>query len=325
MIRTILVPLDGSPLAEHGLPPACRIARETNAGLLLVRAVHPPANAEQDHKLATIGRARTSLERARHHAAAAELSVRVEVLPGEPIHTILFAAHAAGADLISMATHGDSGRHRGLLGSVAEWVVRHTELPVLLTRAAVQDLEASAPFRTIVVGLDGTPFAETALDYLQIAGFGRLAEVILARAVPRAQVGPLPGMVPNEPRVHIHTGADQLTEQRRLDAEDYLRSIGDMRLRGQTWRTRVDLDDPATALMMAARAEHADLIVLTTHGRRGMDSLRYGSVAHDLLGVAETPVLILHARGLARAGAAVPDVEDHVTRDEEAGEPIASG
>jgi nucleotide-binding universal stress UspA family protein len=230
-----------------------------------------------------------------------------------------------GADLISMATHGDSGLRRALLGSVAEGVMRHTDLPVLLTRAAVADMEASAPYRCMLVGLDGTPYAETALERLQATGIGRSAQIVLARAVQRAQVNPLPVMVPNETTAQIYVEADQLTEQRRLAALDYLQSIAGTRLRERLWRAHVGLDDPATMLVEAASEELADLIVLTTHGRHGMDLLLNGSVAHDLLGKAQTPILILHGHGLVVAESDMHGIEDAVTRGEHAGEPIAQG
>lgn len=58
--------------------------------------------------------------------------------------------------------------------------------------------------------------------------------------------------------------------------------------------------DPAAAILEAARANQADLIVLTTHARRGLDRLVHGSVAHEVLKHAEVPVLLL--RGPAEAG-----------------------
>jgi nucleotide-binding universal stress UspA family protein len=278
-----------------------------------------------DREVAAIAEARTYLETIRAPLIRTGLTVRMQVLPGEPIRSILFAAHAVEADLISMATHGDTGLRRALIGSVAEGVTRHADMPVLLTRAACADMEAIAPYRSIVVGLDGTPFAETALEYLQAAGIGRAAQIVLAQAVQRVQLSPLPEMVPNEMMASVYAEADRLTEQRRLSALDYLQSIARSRMRGQRWRARVGLDDPASMLVEVASEERADLIVVTTHGRHGMDQLLNGSVAHDLLGTALTPILILHGRNVAFAASDLPVPTEATMQNEQQGEPIARG
>jgi nucleotide-binding universal stress UspA family protein len=132
-------------------------------------------------------------------------------------------------------------------------------------------------------------------------------------------------MVPNDVMASVYAEADRLTEQRRLSALDYLQSIARLRLRGHRWRARVGLDDPAGMLVEAAREERADLIVVTTHGRHGMDLLLNGSIAHDLLGTAQTPILILHGRDVAFTGSDLSRLTEATMHNEQPGEPIARG
>lgn len=326
MIRTILVPLDGSLLAERGLVPAGRIAAETGAALALVRVVRLPSGVDWAHQrpdVQTIEEAWTYLDVVGQRLAAGGLTVSTHVLPGEPIRTILFAAHSTGAEMISMATHGDTGLRGALLGSVAEGVARHTHLPLLLTRASVHDAPASAPFGTIIVALDGTPFAEIALTYLVTADLAARAHLVLVQAVAHASISPLPTVVPNEAITRMYAEADRRTEHRRLAAQDYLQSVGGMRLHGRTWQARVVVDDPATALKEAARAEHAELIVLTSHNRHGADLLLNGSLAQDLIRHADVPIMILHEQSAAIAGSA--HLRSQAAHTTHAGEPIAQG
>ena len=142
----ILVPLDGSRLAERALTPAVRIGRLTSARFTLVRAVkrayHPFGNSGTNggNLIRDDGSKRRIVDAARYlERIAARLrleSPRVDkvVLEGEPAGAILHEAFAQNVDLIAIATHGRGGLQRLLLGSVADKVIRGTTAPVLAYR-----------------------------------------------------------------------------------------------------------------------------------------------------------------------------------------------
>jgi nucleotide-binding universal stress UspA family protein len=298
MNRTILVPLDGSPLAEQGLSAACRIARATRAGLLLLTAVPISAlagAAQREKERAALYDAHQYL-RYQHQAVVAEgLCVRSQVLPGDAAKAILFAAEDQKVQLISMATHGGSGLRQALLGSVASAVVRGSDTPILLSRARRRPGRTPmTPFRRIVVPLDGTQFAERALAYLQIQGLNVDSEVLLVRVVTSAQPFSASMLIPPGEADALSQQAESVTEQRRLEAEAYLRAVADDRLPGTNCRPVVVVDSPAVAIARTVTNAGADLIVMATHDHHGLNRLLYGSVARQVLRRAETPLLLLH-------------------------------
>lgn len=146
-IRHILVPLDGSSLAEAALAPATRISRLLGASLRLVRVTGPhimvgspyiphAAQEHQEHFERHRREARGYLEQVAERLRGEGVEVAdVEVREGATATTILATARE-GADLIAMATHGRGGLRRLFLGSVSDKVLRGATLPVLLVRPA---------------------------------------------------------------------------------------------------------------------------------------------------------------------------------------------
>ena len=299
MLHTILVPLDGSPVAEQGLAPACRLARETGATLSLVRGVFYFAvdskNREADRVAAR--EAKGYLGTMRDTLARDGFAVRTEVVPCDAVGAILFAADMQEVDLISICTHGRGGLSHALVGSVAEAVLQQADTPILITRALAEPAQqATAPYGTILVPLDGTPFAEAALAYLARERIGDDAELILLPVVAPVVPPYVPGLM-GDAAVEIYNGADRETQQRLVGAEAYLQATGTALRRTGPWRTRAMLGVAGPAILAAATSESADLIVLVTHGRHGLDRILYGSVARELLHHAEVPMLILPGEG----------------------------
>jgi nucleotide-binding universal stress UspA family protein len=329
MIETILAPLDGSSLAEQGLSTACTLARETGATLLLLTATPfsllSSSDDREQERIALRNRQRY-LQKTRRSLESQGLIVRTLVLPGDAVSAILFAAEAERVGLICLATHGHSGLRHALLGSVAEAVARESTTPLLLTHPADQASPAAdLPYQRILVALDGTPFAETALDFLKAQGLGKASELLLLRAVTSELAWPLQlGLTGNEAGV-VYQEAQEQAERSRQEADAYLRALGAERLAGRTWTPMVALDRPAAAILEAARTSPADLIVLVTHARHGLDRLRHGSVAHDVLKHAKTPVLLLHGPAeMSKTSHADHAVPRSNPADEE-GEPIVAG
>ena len=147
MYARIVVPLDGSHLAERALPPAEEFSRLTGAPLHLVRAVDPthlPIRAYGVHAMAIEGgvpgllfaeerAARNYLDRMAARLGERGLPATTELLTGYAPRELVGMARAG--DLVVMATHGRGGLTRWFLGSVAEEVVRRAPVPVLLIRA----------------------------------------------------------------------------------------------------------------------------------------------------------------------------------------------
>jgi len=138
-LETILVPLDGSRLAEAALEPALELLKDSpGATLVLLRAVEAttlPGADPVDAQVAVVREAESYLESiAARLARQGVSSVKTSVWYGPPAPSIVGAAQARRASIIVMSTHGRSGLGRLILGSVAESVVRGTRTPILLVR-----------------------------------------------------------------------------------------------------------------------------------------------------------------------------------------------
>ena len=135
----VLVPLDGSTLAEQALAKALDLAGTHEPTLLLLRAAEAstwPGTDLTDAQVRTVREAEQYLEAAKRDLAARGIRrVETSVWYGPPASAIVEAARVAKADLIVMTTHGRSGLGRLILGSVAEAVLRGTTTPILLLRA----------------------------------------------------------------------------------------------------------------------------------------------------------------------------------------------
>ena len=300
MTHTILVPLDGSPVAESGLRSACKLARDSGATLYLMRTTMFFAGDRS-----TYAEERRSLHEAQDYLAALERDLQTrgfevcsDVLPCDPVRGILFAAESRQAGLISMSTHGRTGVGHALLGSVAEAVLRKCDVPVLLTRAGRQEgQEGDAGFERLLVALDGSRLSEVSLDVLEREIVGKNAEIELVRVVPRHAPLTMPGLA-GESAPQARDELVRETDRYVREAQAYLDKVGNARLEGRVWHCAVPVGSPCAEILDTAAGDNADLIVVATHGRQGLDKVLYGSVALDLLRHVEVPLLVVQGRGL---------------------------
>jgi nucleotide-binding universal stress UspA family protein len=140
MYSKVLIPLDGSPLAERAIDHAIEISRGTGAEIILLQVVHDPLaalpEAGQAAETLVTGEA-VSSAMAYLSGIASRLegtTVRCEVIEGEPAASILDLAHRENVDVIVMSTHGRSGLTKAVMGSVAEKVAMTTKRPVMLVK-----------------------------------------------------------------------------------------------------------------------------------------------------------------------------------------------
>jgi nucleotide-binding universal stress UspA family protein len=146
MFKRILVPLDGSPVAEQALPYAVWLGQQAGAELILVRVVpsavtSPPRYSIAEAEAWLMRQAEKKQEAEAYLAALAKrpdlrsLRVRHLVFQGTTEETILSAIEHVEADAVVVSTRGRSGLVRWLLGSVADHIVKHASVPVLLVRS----------------------------------------------------------------------------------------------------------------------------------------------------------------------------------------------
>ncbi len=308
MLRTILVPLDGSQLSEQALPIAGPLAATMGARLLLVRAAWVPHLADLSPEDAEIH----SIEVAEDYLAAVKARLEADglvvdtAIPFAPAgEGILIEIDLHRPDLVVMSTHGRSGISRLLFGSVAEAVAARSPAPVLLVRVARAELpiQPIKPQPTILVPVDGSAFAETALSSAKELALALDGELVLMRVVV-----PPPQWV--DPMVVLPYPNAEATTREGIDAQTYLANlVAQLQAEGIRARGVVQFGRAADTILRECQACEADLIVMTTHARTGWNRAVFGSVAMGILYHTDRPLLLVHPKA-ERAGAAQEHAQD---------------
>jgi nucleotide-binding universal stress UspA family protein len=312
MVKTILVPLDGSTFGEHALPLALAIGRRAGAKLQLLR-VQPPLGSIYA-EFALVAAKETLADQMRARLRAADQSYlngllqrlgdpgRVSIAPstaeGEIADAIRSVAVTAGADLVVMTTHGRGPLGRFWLGSVADQLVRLLPMPVLLVppKEDTPNLTQESSLKHILLPLDGTKLAEQILPSAMALAHLMAARITLVRAVKPAYGWgyPVEGGILDEFAAGLVEAIGKEENRQRQEAEQYLHQVAD-RLRSESTPvcTRVLFEEqPGPAILRLAQELAADLIALETHGRRGLGRMILGSVADKVVRAARLPVLL---------------------------------
>ncbi|MFZ1083244.1 MAG: universal stress protein [Candidatus Kryptoniota bacterium] len=293
-IKKLLVPLDGSSLAESVLPVAAQVARKIHAAITLIHVIekHPPekihgqrhlTNAEQAEKyLRTMGSFKI-FEGIDVHFHLHEAGVR-DVSQSISDHT-----EELEQDLVIMCTHGSSGLRGMLFGSIAQQVISFGNVPVLLVNPSSEN--SKYKFENFLVPLDGNPDHEQSLTYASILARMCGAKIHLLIAIP-----------------HLVSMSGELTPANRFlpgttskmmdmivpDAKEYLSRLQTkIELAGIEVTTRTSRNEPSTAIPKTAKSTRADLIILATHGKKGTEAFWSGSVAPKISKSSKIPLLLV--------------------------------
>ena len=299
MLKSILVPLDGSKFSETSLPLATKLASATGAKLHLAQ-VHVPY--EPDQLLANTPFQFEGVDMAAYdahrleqdQAYIADLGRRLgqdgpcvegRLLEGHKVADRLAEyATEVHADIILMASHGHSGISRVWLGSVADELVRHSRTPLLVIRPSEHGDVVAPTLRHILVPLDGSDLAEGALGPASDLARATGARITLAHVVSIVTV--------LGPRILPVVQKEFEPELERATA--YLEGVASgLRDEGLDVATQaVHGKTPALALPALAEELGADVIAMATHGYGGLKRTLLGSVADKLLRASSLPVLI---------------------------------
>jgi nucleotide-binding universal stress UspA family protein len=296
MFKHLLVPLDGSRLAEAALPAAACLAEYLGASITLLHIIERDASGEihGERHLTTPANANAYLEEVARRALPADIHVARHVhtvgtadLP----QSILDHVEELAPDLIVMCTHGSGGLRDFLFGNIAQQVIARGNTPVLLIRPKEKNAAEVFAVHRLLVPLDGDPGHEQGL--LVAADLARLcgAELFLVFVVPTP--GTLSGdqaatgrLLPSTMRAVL-----DLAQQ---DAAAYLaRQMTALQATGLTVKAAIRRGDPASAVVKAADAAGADMIVMGTHGRAGMDAFWAGSISPKISGRSKLPLLLV--------------------------------
>jgi nucleotide-binding universal stress UspA family protein len=300
MFRTLVVPLDGSQLAERALPYAIKVAQATRGRLVLMRAATVAAPGSLDgaewesDQASAVAEALEYLRDICDSISGQVAAVEIAAAYGPASDSIVETVNDYDADGVVMATHGRTGVAHLLFGSVTEAILARSSVPVFAVCA--RPGEASPPSFSpatarILVPQDGSandgPAVQAALNLL-----GPRGELILVSVA-----APPNHIQTDETGRRVLAYLDQQEEARTREARAYLTEVAEG-LRGLVSPAEVKVDirigDPASGIAMAAIDSAADLIVMATHGRTGVTRAVLGSVAGVVLRTATVPVVLVH-------------------------------
>ncbi len=295
MFRHLLVPLDGSRLAETVLPAAAELATRMGAALTLLHVVESeaPARVHGERHLTVREEAAAYLEEARKWLADQGIAAdtRVEVSPGDVAERIGREAAAIAADLVALCTHGGRGVRGLLFGRVAQQVLARGRVPVFLMPPSAQGREAAFVCRRVLVPLDGTQASEGVLPAAEALALAFDSTLVLESVIPTLST--IRGVRGATARLMPRMGAAVLDEEA-SDAAVYLGEIvARLEDAGIEVEGVVERGEPVRVLEDAAARHSADIFAMATHGRAGVSAIWEGSIAARLLEKSGRPLLLV--------------------------------
>ncbi len=290
MYDTLLVPLDGSTFSERALPLAVTLAQRMQARIILLHVISAPVFPGGD----TVEAERQTGEEAQVYLAHLASTIAAEGLHtettlayGQAAESILLEIKSAGADLVVMCSHGRSGLGRWIFGSVAEQVLAHSPVPVLLVRPTGEPValgpESAQP--ALLVPLDGSPLAETALPHAATLARAFGSTILLLRTVE-------PSMLAYH--YSLRDLAQESLRNEQDEAKAYLDAVAEhLRGDGLLVQTLVLIGWPSDVISYRGATLGPRLVIMATHGRSGVARLLLGSVALEVIRRCPLPVLLV--------------------------------
>jgi len=310
MYAKMLVPLDGSKLAEVVFPYAKELAGRLDLDLVFLHVCSP-----EESEFAPVHRAyvQQACEIVRRESEEVQektgvqpggkaVEARCELAVGQPAEEILRYADENNIDLILMATHGRSGIGRWALGSMADKVLRASKVPVWLVRAGISEeiVYDKWPRITILVPLDGSGLAESVLPHVEALAKQRgaeLVDVVLLRVCePPIISSDYPeAIMPLSWEEHV----EQVMAWGKQAGEHYLAGVekrltdAGLKVRSEVLVGKTPAGNPADEIIDYASRNPFNLIVMATHGRSGLSRWAYGSVAERVLQGASSALFLV--------------------------------
>jgi nucleotide-binding universal stress UspA family protein len=297
MYTRMLIPLDGSKVAEQVLPYARFLAKALAIPVELLEVVDPEAlallsNPRQGRYVDTI--LAEGIESSKNYLEAIGRSfqgakVKSLVEKGKAEDVVIEKATADKNSLIVMATHGRSGIQRWLLGSVADKVLHGATNHLFLVRASDRGkTDGEAALKTAIVPLDGSALAEQVLPYVVELAKKVKLELVLMRAYP------LPPAISAED--YGFYSAD-LLDHLEAEARDYLaEKMNGVKQKGvENVTSVVNTGYGAEEIITLGRHTPDNFIAMSTHGRSGIQRWVLGSVTDRVVRHSGDPVLIVRS------------------------------
>lgn len=301
MYEKILVPLDGSQLAEVALPYAEELAGKLGSEITLLHVnvfpAYPDPHMSQLYLERVVETTKKGAQKWAKKPAGRATVVKSVMLTGNPAEQIVEYADKEGIGLIVIATHGQSGIKRWAMGSVADRVVRAATKPVALIRAkgARADVRETGVLNKALVPLDGSKEGEAVIPYIEELASRLNVKVILLQVLATGY------QTPNVQGYYDYVVfSERQMESSKTYIRDYLNKVGaPLKQKGITVdievRTTIDIKsvNAAEEIINFADKTQVDMVAMSTHGRSGVGRWVLGSVADRVLHEGNTPLLLV--------------------------------
>jgi len=298
MFKRILVPLDGSPLAECVLPHVVAMTRPFAAKVTLLHVCERDYGSKESHPVNALNwhlktaEADAYLDEIASQLRMAELDVEVAHLEGKAAEQIVTFAHQHAVDLIMLSSHGRSGLTGWNVSSIVQKIIARARVSMMIVRAyqpVAGDL-TNLIYSHLLLPLDCSQRADQTLPVAIVLAHSHGAQLVLVHVVPKPEIvrrRPL-----NEEEMEL---IDKITEINRAEAARYLEEIQSSLLSEQ-----VDVqshllvsDNAAHSLHDLVEHQEIDLVLMSAHGFSGGTKWPYGSLALNFVAYGTTPLLIV--------------------------------
>jgi nucleotide-binding universal stress UspA family protein len=292
MFKRILVPLDGSSLAECVIPHAMALSLVDQTEIHLLRVVNPiPTDPHinpgdpLEWKIRKV-EAEAYLEEIAPRFGEFNLRTRVATGEGKPAETIIEYANEHGIDLIVLSSHGKQGLTGWNISSVVQKVILRAPASIMLVRAYHPAPAAPYVYKRIMVPLDGSRRAETVLRIAVDLARAREADLLIAHVIAKPEMPRRRPLTPEETEL-----AERVVENNRAEIAHYLSEL----------KQHIDLplethlfisNKVASRLHRFVEEQEVDLVVLTAHGFEVKAEWPYGSVVTTFIAFGTTPLLV---------------------------------
>jgi len=296
MLDHILLPLDGSALAERVLPHAVALTKAFGSELTLLRVVY---NEDDGNSQGFINpmewqmrktEAESYIKSVQERLEEVEIGSEVVIIEGNPAHQIVEYTKQNDVNLVIMSSHGSSGVSEWNINSTVQKVLLRALVPVMIIRAYQDPHEGltGLTYNRLLVPLDGSKRAESILPFAESISAVQKSKIFLTHIV-------------EEPCLPCHTPLsddeksviERLNEINLNESKKYLDQIKDQ-LNIEDIETIINSSQKTTlALHEIIDREQIDLVLLCAHGYSGDNRWPYGKVALNFIAFGTTPLIIL--------------------------------
>ena len=289
MYNRLMVPLDGSELAEVTLWYAARLTGRLKASLTLVYVSAPDEltspHMHECYLKDVVARVKKEADKAAKETGGKNITVEYKMLKGDPAEEIIDYADKAKIDLIILSTQGKSGIKRWPLGNVANKVIGATKKQVLLIRAKGARTDVyKGSLEKVLVPVDGSKQSESILRYITHLARELNLDVTLQHIWVRG--------------IHTYPTLESLKreEKEKKQAENYILRL-ESRMKSKGVSTDVIFGDAAQGseaeqIIRLAEEGKYGMVAMATHGWSGVERWIFGSTANKVLNEGSTPLLL---------------------------------